>query len=91
MAISTGDVSSSLASETIILPPKTLTGHTKLVNSIALSTDNDRVVSGSSDKTVRVWSISSGACVREFKGHTSNVYGVALGFDNDRVVSWGWR
>jgi WD40 repeat protein len=34
-----------------------LTGHSDLVNAIALSPDGQRLVSGSADKTVKVWSI----------------------------------
>jgi WD40 repeat protein len=34
-----------------------LTGHSDLVNAIALSPDGQRLVSGSADKTVKIWSI----------------------------------
>jgi WD40 repeat protein len=32
-----------------------------------------RVVSGSDDKTLRVWDASSGACERVLEGHTGQV------------------
>jgi WD40 repeat protein len=35
---------------------------------VALS-DGRRVVSGSADKTLRVWGVDTGECVRELKGH----------------------
>jgi WD40 repeat protein len=35
---------------------------------VALS-DGRRVVSGSVDKTLRVWDVDTGECVRELKGH----------------------
>jgi WD40 repeat protein len=35
---------------------------------VALS-DGRRVVSGSKDKTLRVWDVDTGECVRELKGH----------------------
>jgi WD40 repeat protein len=35
---------------------------------VALS-DGRRVVSGSDDKTLRVWDADTGDCVRELKGH----------------------
>jgi WD40 repeat protein len=37
---------------------------------VALS-DGRRVVSGSYDKTLRVWDVDTGECVRELKGHGS--------------------
>ena len=45
-----------------------------------------RIVSGSYDKTLRVWDSSSGACLRVLEGHTSDVSSVcALG--DGRIVS----
>jgi WD40 repeat protein len=35
---------------------------------VALS-DGRRVISGSSDRTPRVWDVDTGECVREIKGH----------------------
>ena len=40
----------------------TLTGHTGSVNTVKVFPDSGRCVSGSSDRTVRVWSISEAVC-----------------------------
>ena len=58
-----------------------------MVRSVALSADGDRIVSGSSDGTVRLWDASSGECVRELRGHTDWVRSVALSAEGGRVVS----
>ena len=66
---------------------KILKGHANTVFSVALSADGHLAVSGSDDKTVRVWDIEAGRCIATLKGHTSAVLGVALTPDGRRVVS----
>ncbi|MEM7495575.1 MAG: pentapeptide repeat-containing protein, partial [Myxococcota bacterium] len=53
-------------------------GHTDSVNSVGFSGDGTRVASGSSDNTVRVWDMQSGAQLQVFKGHTDTVWGVSF-------------
>ena len=46
---------------------KVLEGHTSAVWAVAISTDGAKIVSGSLDKTVRVWSMETGevpVCLR---------------------------
>ena len=39
---------------------KVLEGHTGWVRAVAISTDGTKIVSGSDDNTVRVWSMETG-------------------------------
>jgi len=41
---------------------QTLAGHTKEVTSVVFSPKGDHIVSGSEDKTIRLWSTTSGQC-----------------------------
>ncbi|KAG0214739.1 hypothetical protein BGX31_001040, partial [Mortierella sp. GBA43] len=65
---------------------KTLVGHPSRVNSVAFLT-RGTLVSGSSDKTVRVWDIETGICLKVLSGHTNGVSGVAFSRQRDQVVS----
>ena len=47
-------------------------GHTDSVMSVALTPDGRKGISGSSDKTVRVWDLESGECLKVLEGHTGN-------------------
>ena len=40
---------------------RTLAGHSGWVTSVAMSADGKRVVSGSFDKTVKIWDVETGA------------------------------
>jgi len=51
---------------------RTLEGHTKSVRSVAVTADG-KVVSASSDKTLKVWNLASSRLCRTPEGHTESV------------------
>ncbi|MCT7988971.1 NB-ARC domain-containing protein, partial [Laspinema olomoucense] len=66
---------------------RTLTGHGNSVNAVAISRDGQRVVSGSLDKTLKVWNLATGEEERTLTGHGNSVTAVAISPDGQRVVS----
>jgi hypothetical protein len=68
-------------------PKAVLTGHTRAVRSVAISADGRRAVSGSGDRTVRVWDLETGDCAAVLQGHAVSVWGVAVTPDGRRAVS----
>ncbi|MBM3728907.1 MAG: hypothetical protein FJW40_26210, partial [Acidobacteria bacterium] len=57
------------------------------VTSVAWSPDGQRALSGSDDKTVRLWEVETGRCERVLEGHTAIVGSVAWSPDGQRALS----
>src|SRR5260370_3867591 len=68
---------------------RSFTGHSGAVDCLAVSTDGKRVLTGSEDKTLRLWDADTGKCLRVFEGHTDRVLGAALSPDGQRVLTGG--
>jgi WD40 repeat protein/serine/threonine protein kinase len=60
---------------------RTFEGHTNAVPSVSLSEDGRLALSGSKDKTMRLWEVETGRCLRTFQGHTDIVWSVCLSGD----------
>ncbi len=69
---------------------KTLNGHSGFVNSVVISSDNRYMVSGSDDKTVRLWDVNSGKLLKTLNGHSDIVLSVVISSDNRYIVSGGY-
>ena len=66
---------------------KTLTGHTRGVNSVSFSPDGNTIASGSADDTVRLWDVNTGRHIRTLIGHTSSVFSVSFSPDGNTIAS----
>ena len=64
---------------------RTLAGHLSWVCAVAVL-EGDRIVSASNDKTLKVWSLTSGECLQTLTGHSGRVNAVAV-LEGDRIVS----
>ena len=67
---------------------RSLHGHGQCVASAVLSSDGQYALSGSWDKTMRLWDLNTGSTIRTFKGHTKDVNSVAFSGDNRQIVLW---
>ncbi|MBW4504100.1 MAG: caspase family protein [Scytonema hyalinum WJT4-NPBG1] len=62
-------------------------GHGDHVTSVAFSPDGQMIVSGSKDKTVRLWNLQGHPIGQPFRGHGDHVTSVAFSPDGQMIVS----
>ena len=65
-----------------------LQGHDREVNSVAFSPDGSKIISGSSDKTIRVWDASTGIeMLPPLRGHDGSILSVAFSPNGSKIIS----
>eukprot|EP01051_Picozoa_sp_SAG22_P021859 SAG22_NODE_4998_length_1111_cov_2.028656_3_plen_103_part_01 len=55
-----------------------------------LAVDGQKIVSASSDETVRVWSAVTGECEQTLEGHSDWVMSAQFSPDGQKIVSASW-
>ncbi|MCT7969452.1 NB-ARC domain-containing protein [Laspinema sp. D1] len=66
---------------------RTLTGHRRSVNAVAITPDGKQAVSASSDKTLKRWDLATGEELATLTGHDASVRAVAITPDGKQAVS----
>jgi WD40 repeat protein len=66
-------------------------GHTDSVEGVAFFNDGCRVVTGSRDKTLRIWNVQKGTLLGEpiLQAHEESVFSVAVSPDDKRIAGGG--
>ena len=64
-----------------------LTGHTKPITTAALSADGRLAVTGSGDRSVRLWDLQAGRCLHALEGHGDLIESVVLSNDGSLAFS----
>ena len=57
------------------------------MNSAEFSPDGTKVVTASSDKTLRLWNVATGECEQTLAGHSVTVWSARFSPDGTKVVS----
>ena len=61
--------------------------HKGRVKSVAFSPDGQLLVSGSTDRTIKIWDLHKRQLIRNLTGHDASVVSVALSPDGEKIIS----
>ncbi|MEQ8464016.1 protein kinase domain-containing protein [Coleofasciculus sp. E1-EBD-02] len=81
--IVSGDLSGVIES----FPRCSFRGHSGYISSVVITLDGERLISSSSDKTIKIWSLTTGDKIDTLTGHTGAVTSLAVSPSGDLLVS----
>jgi WD40 repeat protein len=71
-------------------PLQVFTGNQDEVNQVAFSPDDQRILTGSADGSLRLFDAQSGRQLRLFSGHTAEIIDIAFSPDGKQVLTGSW-
>ncbi len=60
------------------------------MTSVAFSKDDKYIISGSEDKSIKIWERETGREIKTLKGHSHMVTSVAFSKDDKYIISGSW-
>jgi WD40 repeat protein len=67
-----------------------LSDHWFAVSNVAYSPESTRLATGSWDMTARLWELSTGHSIREFRGHSESIRSIAFAPRGDLIATASW-
>ena len=66
---------------------KTFTGHKEIVWCVVESQDGKTIISGSGDKTIKIWDKETGKCLKTLEGHRGWIFSLVESRDGKTIIS----
>jgi WD40 repeat protein len=68
---------------------QTLKGHQGFINTVLIAHNGNRLISGGTDNTIKIWDIATGQMLKNLSGHTSFINALDITSDDRTLVSAG--
>jgi WD40 repeat protein len=68
-------------------PIRTFGGHEDSVRAVAVFPDRRRMITGSYDKTLRIWDLETGVVLKKMEGHSNWVFALGVSRDGQIIAS----
>jgi len=65
----------------------TLSGHHGEVSKAAFNPKGTRVITGSSDKTAKLWDTENGECIQSLEGHSDEIFSCAFNYEGNTIIT----
>jgi WD40 repeat protein len=84
---STSKMSELIPFTTVTTPLREFRGHEDHIRAVAVFPDERRMVTGSEDKTLRLWDLKTGVMLKKMVGHSCRVWRLAVSQDGKLIAS----
>jgi WD40 repeat protein len=65
-------------------------GHSSYISCIVVNSNGDKLISGSWDKTIKIWDINLGECINKLTGHDNFISALLMDEISEKLVSGSW-
>jgi WD40 repeat protein len=85
-----GELSGDLWAKPVWNLQQTIAAHSDWVRCLSFTPDGTKLVSGSFDKTIKLWQLATGTALQTLKDHQKGVFALAVSADGKLLASGSW-
>merc|ERR1719224_397753 len=64
-----------------------LIGHEGEISKVQFSPNGAKIITASSDRTCRLWSVETGECLQVLEGHSDEIFSCAFNYEGDTIIT----